>query len=207
MKKFAIVVGTIIAFLLISGFNCDAEQIYGCQQKNGGQLRIVNNPGACRPSETSISWSITEPAKAQVNGQAPSVYDASGQFLGIMPGTMDGYLSALIPTLSKFIYISPKTGDVDPYYPSVYLYFDWINCSGNAYLDFNMGYEVIKLESKYIVAEDVAAQPVNILSISAPDWGSGRPCYGVNSSYIVLPYKEVTLPFNMPVTLPLQIRY
>jgi hypothetical protein len=205
MKKFAIVGGTILAYLLVFGFNCYAANIYGCQQKNDGQLRIVNNPGACRTSETPISWDVTGPQKPQVNG--PSVYDATGQFLGIMPGTMDGYLSALIPTLSKFIFISPKTGDVDPYYPTVYLYFDGINCSGNAYLDFNMGYEVIKLESKYILAEDVAATPVNILSISGPDWGSGRPCYGVNSSYLVLPYKEVTLPFNMPVTLPLQIRY
>ena len=208
MKKFAIAVWTILAYLLVLGFNCYAENIYGCQQKDNGQLRIVNNPGACRPSETPISWNTTGPEKAQVNGQVPSVYDASGQFLGIMPGTMDGFLSVFIPTLSKFIFISPETGDVNPFYPAVYLYFDKPECSGNAYLDFSMGYEVFKLESKYIVAEEVAAKPVNILSISRPDWGSGkRPCTGVNSSYLVLPYKEVTLPFNMPVILPLQIRY
>lgn len=208
MKKFAIVVGIILAFLLVLGFNCYAENIYGCQQKNNGQLRIVNNPGACRPSETSISWNITGPEKPQVNGQVPSVYDASGQFLGIMPSTMDGFLSVLIPKLSKFIFISPETGDVNPFYPAVYLYFDGTECSGNACLDFSKGYEVFKLESKYIVAENVAAKPVNILSISGPDWGSGRrPCTNVNSSYLVLPYTEVTLPFNMPVTLPLQIRY
>jgi hypothetical protein len=208
MKKFAIVVGTTLALFLVLGFNCYAENIYGCQQKNGGQLRIVNNPGSCRPSETPISWNTTGPEKAQVNGQVPSVYDASGQFLGIMPASMDGYLSVLIPTLSKFISISPETGDVNPFYPAVYLYFEGSECSGNAYLDFSMGYEIFKLESKYIVAENVAAKPVNILSISGPDWGLGRrPCTNVNSSYLVLPYKEVTLPFDMPVLLPLQIRY
>jgi hypothetical protein len=211
MKKFAIIVGTILAFLSILGLNCYAEMVYGCKQKNDGQLRIVNDSAACRPSETPISWNITGSENAHTNGQVPSgpsVFDASGQYLGIMPGTMDGYLSVLIPTLSKFIFISPETGDLNPYYPAVYLYFDKTDCSGNAYLDFSMGYEVFKLGSKYIVAEDVAAKPVDILSISGPDWGSGkRPCTNVNYSYLVLPYKEITLPFNMPVILPLQIRY
>jgi len=208
MKKFAIVVGSILALFLVLGFNCYAENIYGCKQKNDGQLRIVNNPGACRPSETPISWNTTGPEERRVNGQVPSVYDASGQFLGIMPGTKDGFLSVLIPTLSKFIFISPETGDVSPFYPAVYLYFDGTECSGNAYLDISLGYEVFKLESKYIVAEDVAAKQVNILSISSPDYGSGkRPCTGVNFSYLVLPSKEVTLPFNTPVILPLEIRY
>jgi hypothetical protein len=208
MKNFAIVIGTILAFFSVLGSNCHAETIYACQQKSGGQLRIVNNPGGCRPSEIPLSWNITGPEKAQVDAQVPGVYDASGQFLGIMPSTMDGYLSFMIPNLSKFISISPENGDVNPFYPAVYLYFDGPECSGNAYLDLSMAYEVFKLESKYIVAEDVAAKPVNILSISGPDWGSGiRPCTNVNYSYLVLPYKEVTLPFKMPVILPLQITY
>jgi hypothetical protein len=210
MKKFAIVVGTILAFLPVLGLNSYAETVYGCMQKNDGQLRIVNDSGACRPSETPVSWNKTGPGNAQVSGQVPSgpsVYDASGQYLGIMPGTVDGFLSVLIPALSRFIFISPETGDVNPFYPAVYLYFDKTDCSGNAYLDSSMGYEVFKLGSKYIVAEDVAPRPVGILSISGPDWGSGRPCTNVNYSYLVLPYKEVTLPFNMPVILPLQVRY
>ncbi len=209
MKKVSVAVGTILAFLLVLGFSCYADQIYGCQQKNDGQLRIVNKPDTCRPSETPISWNITDPTKPQPNVQIPSVYDASGQFLGIMPATMDGYLSVFIPNLSKFIFISPETGDVNPLYPAVYLYFDGTNCSGNAYLDSTMAYEVFKLDSIYVAADNVAAKPVKILSISEPDWGSGtRPCNtNVNASYLVLPYKEVTLPFDMPVILPLQIRY
>ena len=177
MKKLAIVLATILAFLLVLGLNCYAEMVYGCKQKNDGQLRIVNDSAACRPSEIPISWNITGPENGKVNRQVPSgpsVYDASGQFLGVMPGTMDGYLSLLIPTLSKFIFISPQTGDVNPFYPAVYLYFDKSDCSGNAYLDSSLGYEVFKLGSKYIVAENVAAKPVDILSISRPDWGSGE---------------------------------
>jgi hypothetical protein len=207
MKKSAIVVGTILASFLVLAFNCYAENIYGCKQKNDGQLRIVNNPGACRPSETSVSWNTTGPEKAQVNGQVPSVYDANGQFLGIMPSTIDGFLSVLIPTLSKFILISSDTGDVNPFYSAVYLYFDGTECSGNAYLDISSGYEVFKIESKYIVAEAVGAKSVNILSISSPDYGSGkRPCKNVNYSYLLFPAKEVSLPFDVPVILPLEIR-
>jgi hypothetical protein len=207
MKKVFIIVGTFLALILVLGFNCYAEIINGCKQKNDGQLRIVNNPGACRPSEIAISWNTTGAEERRVNGQVPSVYDASGQFLGTMPSTIDGFLSVLIPTLSKFIFISPETGDVSPFYSTVYLYFDGAECSGNAYLDTNSGYEVFKIESKYIAAEGVAAKYVNILSISSPDYGSGkRPCKDVNYSYLLFPAKVVTLPFNMPVILPLEIR-
>ena len=242
MKKLIIVVGAVFAFLLVLGINCYAEGkiIYGCQQKNDGQLRIVSNPGACRPSETSISWNAMGPEGPQgpagpagpqgsagpegAQGPAgpaapqdlsskgelgPSVYDANSQLLGILPSTADGFLSFLIPDLSKFIFISPVTGDIDPYYPGVYLYFDGNYCSGNSYLDLSMRYEIVKVDSKYIAAEEVPAKAVNIYSKSEPDWGSGkRPCKEVNlPSYPVLPCKEVPLPFTMPVALPLQIKY
>lgn len=219
MKKLVIVIGTILAFLLVFGFNCYAQEnaIYGCKQKNDGQLRIVSNPGACRPSETPISWNVTGPQgppgesapqspQAQ-GGKVPSVYDANEQFLGILPSTADGYLSVFIPALSKFIFLSGVDGDVSPYYPGVYLYFDGSNCSGNPYLDLNMRYEVFKLESKYYAADDVLPIPVDILSISDPGWGAGRGCSdAVLPSYPVLPYKEVILPFNMPVALPLTFK-
>jgi hypothetical protein len=254
MKKMAIVLGTILAFLLVFGFNCYAQVIYGCQQKNSGQLRIVSDAGACRPSETPVSWNSTgvqstegstgpegpagpagpegpagpagpegpagpagpqgPPGPAaqttQVGGQALSVYDANENLLGMFGGISDGYISVFIPNLSKFMSISPVTGDIDPYYPAVYLYFEKSGCSGNAYIDPNIRYEVVQAESKYIMAEDVAAKPVDILSISAPPWGAGsRSCTDLvsASSYLLLPYKEVTLPFAMPVNLPLRITY
>ena len=37
------------------------ELIYGCYKKNNGQLRIVENPGQCRPSELPISWNQVGP--------------------------------------------------------------------------------------------------------------------------------------------------
>ena len=230
MKKFAIVLGTILAFSLVLGSNSYAETIYGCQQKNDGQLRIVGNSGACRPSETPISWNKEGPQGPQgpagpqgpqgpvgpagstsLAPQAepgPRVYDAKGQFLGILPSDLYGALSIYIPTLSKFIFISPDTGDVDPFFPAVYLYFDGDNCTGNAYVDTNLRYQILKVGSYFIKADDVAADCTEVKSLSAPDWAGGRQCRSYSATCIpVLPYKEVTLPFPMPVALPLYFEY
>ena len=232
MKKFPIAVGTILAFLLVLGFNSYAEMIYGCQQKNDGPLRIVSNPGACRPSEIPISWNKIGPQGLQgpagpegpqgpvgpsgSNSLAPQdkaepgprVYDAKGQFLGILPSDLYGALSIYIPPLSKFIFISPDTGDVDPFFPAVYLYFDGDNCTGIAYVDTNLRYQILKVGSYFIKADNVAADCREIKSLSAPDWTGGRQCRSYSATCIpVLPYKEVTLPFPMPVTLPLYFEY
>jgi hypothetical protein len=59
MKKPTIVLGMILAISILSGFPCYGQEnavIWGCYQKNNGQLRIVSDPDSCRPSELSISW-------------------------------------------------------------------------------------------------------------------------------------------------------
>ena len=35
----------------------DAETIHGCVKNSNGQLRVVDDPSECNPSETSIDWS------------------------------------------------------------------------------------------------------------------------------------------------------
>ncbi len=43
--------------ILLMAVPCFAEDmIYGCYQKNNGQLRIVENDSECRPSEVFIQW-------------------------------------------------------------------------------------------------------------------------------------------------------
>ena len=37
------------------------ELIYGCYKKNNGQLRIVKDPGQCRPPEVPITWNQLGP--------------------------------------------------------------------------------------------------------------------------------------------------
>ena len=58
MKNLILALGTLLAILGITVFPCYAQGnvIYGCYQKNEGQLRIVSNPNSCRPSEIPISW-------------------------------------------------------------------------------------------------------------------------------------------------------
>jgi len=57
MKKYSLlIILTICATFLICS-NLSAQNLmYGCVKKNQGQLRIVNNPSDCNPSEYFISW-------------------------------------------------------------------------------------------------------------------------------------------------------
>jgi len=237
MKKPAIVVGMIFAILIVLGFDCygHGNTIYGCYQKKDGHLRIVSSMKACRPSETPISWNILGPQgpagpagpqgiqgpagpagpqgpigpqgpQGMPGPQGPRVYDANGQFLGILPAIWDGFISVFIPTLSKFIFISPESGDVDPFFPLVYLYFEGMNCTEDSYVDMNMRYQVFKLGSNYFAAKEMPADCLNIKSVFAP--ALGGQCRPRSSTCIpVLEYHEVTLPFTMPVALPLHFEY
>ena len=56
MKKIIMVTLLSLVALSILAFPCSAEDIYGCYQKNNGQLRIVKNASECRPSEVFIQW-------------------------------------------------------------------------------------------------------------------------------------------------------
>ncbi len=224
MKKLFFVVGAVFAILVASGSpgHGQGDGVHGCIQKNGGQLRVVSSPGGCRSSEIPIFWNRTGPqgpqgpagpagpagsSSAKV-AQGPRVYDAKGQFLGILPSDLEGYLSVFIPGLSRFISLSSSTGDLDPFFPSVYLYFEGENCTGNSYVDTNLRYQVVREGLRYIRPEDAPSECKDILSVSAPVWGGGRECRTRGSGCMpVLPYQEVRLPFILPVALPLSFEY
>jgi hypothetical protein len=142
--------------------------------------------------------------------EIPKIYGADSQFLGIFPSTWDGYLSFFVPTLSKFVALSPYTGDVVSY-SSVQVYYDAPGCMGNAYIDAGMRYQVMKLESKYIMADDVGVGCINYRSFSElryGDMGPYRQCNSLSggSKCNLLPSREVTLPFTTPVVQPVQYR-
>ncbi len=218
MKKSIAIAWMILTIFLVSVSQCwtQENEIYGCYQKKNGQLRIVSKSRACLPSEIPISWNKigpqgpSDPAGSSGSASQPSprVYDSNGEFIGILPIESDGFLSILIPDFSKFISLSPDNGDVNPFYPSVYLYFDGDNCTGNSYFDTSLRYLIVKVDSKYIKADDVSSQCRDIRSISAPDWGAGRQCRAYTGGCMAtIPYKEVTLPFTLPVALPLYFEY
>jgi hypothetical protein len=218
--KTTLAAGIIFGLIALLGIECYAQgtTIQGCYQKNNGQLRIVSTGNACRPSEISISLNTTGPQgpagpagpqgppgeQAQCQQQPITrVYDASEQFLGILPTTWDGYLSVFVPTLSKFIFISPEDGDIDWFYPIVYLYYDDLSCAGNSYVDTSMRYQVFKLDSKYYAAKDAASDCLVLKSYYAPAMGGQCRTRSSTTCISVLGYGEVTLPFTMPVSLPL----
>ncbi len=225
MKKSMIGIGAVLAFFLACGpVLAQGNEIYGCYQKADGQLRIVGSSGACRPSEVAVRWSKTgpqgpqgpagpagpqgpagtsQPAAATKVEQGPRVFDGKGQFLGVLPSDLEGYLSVFIPSLSRFISLSSSTGGVDPFFPAVYLYFEGDNCTGSSFVDTNLRYQVFRNGETYGRAEDAAAECRDIRSVSSPDWGGGRQCRPRDSGCIpVLPYEEVRLPFALPAVLP-----
>jgi hypothetical protein len=201
MKKRTNLIAMTIAVLLIFAVNCygGGNEIYGCYQKHGGELRIVQHPKSCRHSETPISWNMLGPQGPMgpagpqgpqgpqgppgQGGEYPKVYDANNQFLGIFPSTYDrtydsnyyGFLSFFVPTLSGFISLSLDNLDVDPSYPSPSypsppFYYDGSNCTGHSYFDASMRFQIKKLDQKYIMADDVKASCKYIGSVLSLTW-------------------------------------
>ncbi len=231
MKKLTLFAGTTFAVLFFLGINCYAADnvIYGCYQRRGGELRIVSNTNSCRHNEIPLSWNKVGPAGPQgppgpaspsappglqPQAQDPRVYDAKGQLLGIFPTAWDGLLSFFVPTLSRFLFLSPVSGDVDLSYPSVYVYYDGANCSGKSYVDASVRYQILKVESKYLVADNSPAvctndPAINVTWVSVPQYGDlgglSRVCQPVDTTVCipVVRSNEVTLPFTTPVALPL----
>lgn len=62
MKKLTLIMMTILALIIVTGLPSQAEDnvINGCFKKNNGQLRNVDDPSECRPSENPISWTSAE---------------------------------------------------------------------------------------------------------------------------------------------------
>jgi hypothetical protein len=85
MKRYKYFISVVSLILLVFSLPilsyADNVVIYGCYQKNNGQLRIVNSTDQCRPSELPISWIAQSgesygPLTLYVNGA--SGHDAAG---------------------------------------------------------------------------------------------------------------------------------
>src|SRR5437588_7765841 len=55
---------TFLAACLIAAYtlSASAQTVNACYQKNDGQLRRVNAPADCRPSEIPVNWNMQGPA-------------------------------------------------------------------------------------------------------------------------------------------------
>jgi hypothetical protein len=71
MKKIFMVKLMCLVALSIMVFPCSAADIFGCYQKNNGQLRIVQNANECRPSEKFIQWNDEVGLQGPTGPQGP----------------------------------------------------------------------------------------------------------------------------------------
>lgn len=53
-RRELVIVVTSICLVLVAGFPCQAEDLYGCAKKINGQLRLVSDPGECLKSENVV---------------------------------------------------------------------------------------------------------------------------------------------------------
>lgn len=90
MQKTLIVLPVILAGLAACAnaqFNVtERDIIHACAQKQNGQLRVVDDPSECRPSEEAISWNRTGPAAAPEEPCCEERY----QFVGFSEGDTQG---------------------------------------------------------------------------------------------------------------------
>jgi|GEM_PF-2398049 len=148
------------------------------------------------------------PVMAQENNMAGSihVYDASGQYLGILleRGKMQDEVVIFIPGISKFTTIKQTTGEIE----STNLTFDSEGCVGSPY--FAGGIDFIrKCGGKYYLG---GTKTRNILRVSTQIAGGEclqwSPVYDkLSEMFEASEIPESFIPFTLPIALPLHYEY
>jgi hypothetical protein len=79
MRKLSVILGAILVLLVATSIQSFAQEvIYGCCQKNNGQLRIVSDPNECRRSEIPISWYAAERPQGEQGPPGLHCWDLDG---------------------------------------------------------------------------------------------------------------------------------
>jgi hypothetical protein len=126
------------------------------------------------------------------------VYDANDQYLGNLFDMGDTCLKVFIPSLQKVICLSPFSGDI-PYEHS--LVFVSADCTGQAYItEESIMFRIVRNEEEYYTATVSVPELVNFLSSKHDD-----ACSSVNWQDYAAPVYEVTVPFTLPVALPMRL--
>ena len=212
MKKLAFVFGTIIVFIVSASIICSGEEniIKGCYQKKNGQLRIVSDRSKCKKSEIPISWNLKGPQgpKGDTGPMGPQgipggvqVFDANGQYLGISLGGY--YPSVFVPALSRSVRINTETGEITP----ASLSFATDDCTGTPYLSGAASYEAYQFSlgsHKIYTGEGMIPETRYVYSYFNIN---GSCVTQKNGPWPLVKAIEMTLPFSIPVALPLEFRY
>jgi hypothetical protein len=129
------------------------------------------------------------------------VYDANGQYLGISLG--GHYPDVFVPALSRSVRINTDTGEVS----HGSLSFETNNCTGTPYYGGAASYQAYQFA--------LGSQKIYIGEKAIPETRYVHSYYDINGICVAQtngPWPmvrafEVTLPFSIPVALPLEFRY
>ena len=141
---------------------------------------------------------------ASVPKKAIRVYDANNQFLGILAAKVGMNVTILVPSISRFVQLAVQNGDM--YNDATSLDFSESDCTGTTYnVEPWRQYDVFRFRGRYLTGEDAGPAYLSMYSFMKND----GPCIPIDSDHLklVIPVKETTLPFDLPVALPLRFEY
>lgn len=232
MKRLVILTGMVWASLVLMGSPCYGEEnvIHGCYKKNNGQLRIVNNPSQCNPSEVPISWSQVgpqgpegpqgEPGPPGAPGEgALRVYSATEEYLGVLVDIdpyqrrTDGMLTppnvtVYNPNLQRLIRFghSGHSGTDPHQWPSAwYLYYETEDCTGTPYV--YIGYNQDFYIHYVLFNHNLDSHWILNSNKQTINYQSYRivDCHKVSGITDAHEANQVVFPFNYPVSVPMII--
>jgi hypothetical protein len=234
MKRLMILIGMVFASLVLIGSPCHGEEnvIHGCYKKNNGQLRIVNNPSQCNPSEVPISWNQVglqgpegpqgEPGPPGAPGEGGlGVYSATEEYLGVLVdidpyrsranGTIyPPHVTVYNPDLDRLIRFGPSgTSAVNPHsWPSAWeLYYETNDCTGTPYVYLGPSYDQDFYLHFVLYNHNLDSHWILNPYKQTINYQSYTivDCHEYSGDIDVYEASEVVFPFTYPVSIPMMI--
>jgi len=134
---------------------------------------------------------------------AIDVYDADGQYLGKYLGdvyTYYYYTLIYLPSLQRSITIN-NNGELDSYTHAT-LFYESSDCTGQPYAYIRNQLRVIEINSSFYVA---SGTPPLSIQHNSNRVNNAASCALHTDTATLLAVEEVTLPFTIPVALPLRL--
>jgi len=132
---------------------------------------------------------------------AIDVYDANGQYLGILVNTDNGVNTTFyIPSVYSTLTLNNLEGSVGAIGFTVNLLFENDDCTGQPYVPIQMQLMIFVNGSKFYKAS--ATPPVVNFGYNSYR-STGGDCSVYTDTTTSIAAEEVTLPFTLPVALPL----
>lgn len=213
MKGVFLAIGITFLFLVGTGIDSNSQESKICVCIDGKGNMKFSESGLCKPRSNLLCWNTDglqgpqgekgEPGDPGPEGpqgpaSAVSVYDASGQYLGILMGLSDRIdLTIYREDLKRLIGIDQKSGEIK----EANLYYESSNCTGQAYIDEH-AYTIFKstmYDGTYWTASNTAPMQITIKSGTYDGMCHSFP----PGLWTTVPAEQVIPPFTVPVALPL----